>query len=79
MAQEFSTETTQSTRQKLTLWQQEVVRFTHALPKTGYIPDWKTNEALNMSTNIYEHIYIFIFVFSYAENLGIKNMPKLYK
>ena len=39
----------------------------HRKPKTGHIPDWKTNEP-HMSRNIYDRIYFLMFIFLYAEN-----------
>ena len=58
----------------------EVAGPTHAPPKTGHIPDLKTNKQQNMSRNIYHHFFIFfISVFLCAENLGTQSTPKSYK
>ena len=49
-------------------------------PRTGHILDWKTNEPQNMPRNIYDSFcFVLFFQFSYAENLGVQNMPKSYE
>ena len=47
----------------------------HQKPRTGHILDWKTNESQNMSTNIYDYIFIYFF---HMLDLSVQNMPKLY-
>lgn len=62
--QEFSAKTSQSAMHKPILWQQEVTRLTHVpkqQPRTGHIPDWKTNKARNMSRYIYDNIFPLFF------------------
>ena len=81
IAWEFSAKTTQTAIQKLTLWQREVMdlHMCYRKPRTGHILDWKTNEPQNMPRNIYDSFFVLFFQFSYAENLGVQNMPKSYE
>ena len=59
---EFSAETTQSTTHKPKLWhfgseRSQDLHTCHQKHSTGHILDC-TNKSLNMSRNIYDHIYL---------------------